>query len=286
MSIQISGISIEKLGKIPKDSDKSYQYLLIRFLLGTVEVSRDNIKKSQNIDFSSLPSVTQTNSPAKAVDVYIKSYNFGCSIYSFIKITRADNRLFFKEILSEFLNYQIHTNRENHTSAFIFLYRILERMSFSIPLLYASTESDFYNTFNDLKMALGDEKGGELGFFKKFLNKGKFIDNLKLQILLKISFSNSTVNSGTYTALTEKLFTKFSSIDKSRHEFEIKFAEIPDFLITLRNRFFHTRTGDGKQNITTLEMINSDEYFSSVNPVIANFLGISVLQIIASKYSK
>ena len=93
-------------------------------------------------------------------------------------MTRADNRDFYREILSEFLNFQIQAERGNDTSAFVFLYRILERISYSVPLLYTSTQSDFRGTFKDLKSILdADADGdGELGLFKKFLGKGQFSD--------------------------------------------------------------------------------------------------------------
>jgi len=67
-------------------------------------------------------------------------------------------------------------------------------------------------------------------------------------------------------------------------ELEIKFSDIPEFLVNIRNRFFHLRIGDGRGNITTIDMPDSDEYFGKINPVIASFLAIVTLHTISAKY--
>ena len=125
---------------------------------------------------------------------------------------------------------------------------------------------------------------GELGMFNKFLDNGKFIDSIKLQVAQKISFANLGPHCAAYYNLTCERFNSFVSQDPIAHELEIKFVDIPNFLITIRNRFFHSLTGDEKNNITTIEMPDSDEYFERINPVISSFLAIVVLHTIASKY--
>lgn len=284
MPVQISGTTLEGLGNIPQNAEHSYQYLLIRLLLGTATVSRGSTRSKQAMDYSSLPATVQTRTPAIAAKDFLTSYSIGGSINRLIKLTRGDNREFYREILSEFLNFYIQTKRGNNTSAFVFLYRLLERISYSVPLLYASTQSDFKGTFNDLKSILNADVEGELGMFKKFLGKGRFIDPLKLQVAQKISFSTVGGHGENYYNLTCNRFTKFVSTDQANHEVEIKFSDIPEFLTTIRNRFFHSRTGDGKMNITTIEMPDSDEYFGKINPVIASFLAIVTLQTVAAKY--
>lgn len=284
MPVQISGSMLEGLGNIPKNAGHSYQYLLMRLLLGTAKVSRGNTRGKQAIDYSSLPAISQTKPPAVAVKDFLTSYSIGGNVGRFVTVTRGDNREFYKEILSEFLNFQIQTLRGSNASAFVFLYRILERLSYSVPLLYTSTQSDFKGTFRDLKAILNADVDGELGLFKKFLGKGRFIDPIKLQVAQRVSFSSVSGYGLQYYALTEQRFKKFVSKDQNTLEVEIKFSDIPEFLITIRNRFFHSRTGDGKENITTIEMPDPDEYFEKVNPVIASFLAIVALQTMAAKY--
>lgn len=284
MAIQIAGAMLEGLGKIPKNAEQSYQYLLIRLLLGTATVSRGRVRGKQVIDYSSLPAISQTKTPAISMKDFLSSYSIGSNVARLIKVTRADNREFYKEILSEFINFQIQKMSGSNTSAFVFLYRILERVSYSVPLLYASSQSDFRGTFRDLKSILNADVDGDLGLFKKFLNQGKFIDAIKLQVPQKIAFATSTGNGTNYYKLTCDKFQKFTSTDQGALEVEIKFVDIPDLLITIRNRFFHSRIGDGRNNITTIDMIDSDEYFGKINPIIASFLAIVALQTISTKY--
>jgi len=103
---QISGILLEGLGRIPKNADHSYQYLLMRLLLGTAKISRGRIRGKQAVDYSSLPAIFQTKTPANAVKDFLMSYSIGGSVERFIKLTLGDNREFYKEILSEFLNFK------------------------------------------------------------------------------------------------------------------------------------------------------------------------------------
>ena len=284
MSVQISGSTIEGLGRIPKNADSSYQYLLVRLLLGTATVSRGYARGKQSTDYSSLPAIQQSKSSASAFKDFLASYSVGGTVERFIRVTLADNREFYKEILSEFLNYQLHAMQGRNTSAFVFLYRILERVSYSVPLLYAATQSDYMGTFKDLKAILHADAEGELGLFKKFLGQGRFIDPIKLQIIQKIKFSCSSGYGSNYYDLTCDKFKAFASMDQAAQEVEIKFSEIPELLKTIRNRFFHSRTGDGRGNITTITMPDSDEYFGKINPIIASFLAIIVLHTFSAKY--
>jgi hypothetical protein len=52
----------------------------------------------------------------------------------------------------------------------------------------------------------------------------------------------------------------------------------------LRNRFFHSLTGEGRDNIRLEEIVDSDEYFACLNPVFCSFLAIVALQTMAKKY--
>lgn len=283
MTVQIAGSTMEGLGNLPQNAAQSYQYLLLRLLLGTATVSRSATSRKQTIDYSSLPATPQAKTASIAVKGFLIDYSIGGNVKRFLKATIADNREFYKEILSEFLNFEIHTARRSHTAAFVFLYRILERISYSVPLLYSSTQTDYRGTFRDLKLVLEDAEG-ELGLFSKFLSQGKFIDPIKLQVVQKISFLTGNFNGDSYYKFTKKRCSGFVISDDVNKVLEIKFSDIHSLLKTIRNRFFHSRTGDGQDNITTIQMIDSDEYFSIINPIIASFLAIVTLQSIASKY--
>lgn len=284
MNISINGLTYQSLGRLPKNAEQSVQYLLVRLLIGTASVKRGTKVVKQTIDFSALPSTPQSKTRSIAFDEFLSTYSVGCNSKKFIQITRPDNRIFYRDLLSEFSNFFIQTKNECHTAAFIFLYRTLERISYSIPLLYCSTQSDYINTFKELKSLLNPEIDGELGLFKRFLNEGKFIDAIKLDITYTINFFSLQGYQGKFFDLTTKRYTKLFSKDSTLSQIEITFREVPELLKTLRNRFFHLRTGDGKSNIGMDEIFDSDEYFACLNPIFCSFLAIVTLQTIAKKY--
>lgn len=284
MSIIYNGFEITSLGRLPKDADKSIPYQLVRLLIGTAGVKKNNAEARQPIDYSDIGQAKQTLASKQAFHKFLTDYNSHANQNTFIKKSMLRNREFFKDILYEFVNYFSQSHRECHTGAFVFLYRALERMFYSIPLIYTSTQHDYYSTFKDLKELLKEEKIGEMGLYKKLLDKGKFIDATVLDVTYTINFSASSYAAQFYKVTTDK-FKAFESVDQARAEVTIKFRHMADLLSTLRNRFFHTRTGDGQSNIKSEEIRDSDEFFSYLNPVFCSYISIVILHIIAKNSS-
>ena len=284
MSVPIAGFSIAGLGNLPAHAGLSYQYLLVRLLLGTASVERAGSIIKQRLDYSALPASPQVSRASIAVRTFLVDYAIGGSVKRLIKVTIPDNRIFYKELLNEFAHFIYQQNKGCFTTAFVFLYRIFERISFSVPLLYTSTQKDYIGTFNALKGILNADTSGEMALFKKFLSQGKFIDPLKLNVNLSLSFKSSFGHQDKYYVLTTKKVTCLTSPDPINRTADIKFSDVPELLKAIRNRFFHSRTGDGKDNIFIEEMPDSDEYFECINQTIANFLSIVTLQTIAAKY--
>lgn len=284
MSFTYDGLTYSSMGNVPKQSDKSFQFLLVRLITGTASVSNGRQKAKQTIDFSTLPSSPQVNAPSKALPDFLLAYSVGGDQKRFIKVTSADNRKFYQDLLAEFGSYFIHSQRGSHTAAFVFLYRILEKISFSVPLLYCSTQRDYVGTFNELKALFDSKVKGELGLFKKFLNQGRFIDQVKLDVEYTINFESEQGHENSYFKLATKHCDAYSDIDEGAHQLKLPFRKVPELLITLRNRFFHSLVGEDKHNIRLEEILHPDEFFSNVNPIFCSFLSIVALQTIASKY--
>ena len=284
MRITKDGIDYRVTGKLPRDAENSFQYLLARLLIGAMQLSKGTTHIHQGIDFSTLPQSTQTKASIGAFFDFLQSAQIGGTSQRYVKETLADNRDFFRELLAEFSNYFVQTKRNNHATAFVHLYRILERISYSVPLLYCATQKDFIGTYNDLKSLFKDDASGELGLFKKFLDQGRFIDRLKLDATLQITFTSENGFQNQYFFLTDRLYKSFQSTDSVNNQFELQFKNIPSFLTTVRNRLFHARTGDGQSNVKMQEVLDIDEYLGCLNPIFCNFLAIIVLRTIASKY--
>lgn len=284
MSPTIDGVTYAGLGNIPNNADRSYQYLLIRLLLGNLTLQQHGIELRQEANLFVLPPQKQQLRASPAFNNFLVDSGIGSTGKRFIQKTVADNRSFYKDVLSEFSNYFLQAKKESHTAAFVFLYRVLERFSFSIPLLYSSTQSDYIGTFNTLKNFFDDDLKGELGLFKVFLNQGTFIDPLILDFVFEVTFTSQHGYAANYFDLTRRQQTQFVSTDPAINKIEIRFRDVPELLKTLRNRFFHFRTGDGQQNIRIEHILNTDEFFSCVNPTFVSFLAIVALTSIAKKY--
>lgn len=286
MTAAYQGFEFNLIGAQPADADKSIPYQLLRLLIGTATIRLNNISVEQRTDFSNLMPSKQSLSPKKAVDKYFSEFSISTNQKKFIRESILGNRQFFKDILCEYAHYFYQTKKQSHTAAFVYIYRIMERMFYSVPLIYTQTQNDYYATFKELKEILNEEKVGEMGLYKKIVAQGKFIDKTKLDLLYTIDFSSSA-NSREFYNLTEKKFSSgFDSADPASAELKIKFREIPGLLTLLRNRFFHTRTGDGQANIRAEEIVSSDEYFKFLNPIFCSYLSVVILHIIAISFKR
>jgi len=209
----------------------------------------------------------------------------GRSVGNFISETILDNRRLFSEMLSEISNYYCSTGTGAHASAFVYLYRSLERMSFSVPLLYCATSSDFQGTFDSLKRLFDEGAGGDLSLLRKFVDGGRFLDPTVVDSTITVDFSMSPHGGKYYHAVTSR-FSDTEACDPVLRQIVIKFGKMQGLLETLRNRFFHFRSGDGRNNISARDLIDVDEFFALLNPALENFICKLILQSITLKYRR
>lgn len=287
MRASLDGISYNFSGRIPQNAERSYQFLLLRTLLGVIAIDRGSAKIKLNVDHSVFPGVPQLLSPAAAVSKFMREYGVAGGIQRFLRLTTSDNRTFYQNLLAEFANFHIETQKGSHASAFIYLYRILERMSFSVPLLYCSTSRDYAGTFNDLRAMFGpdSDKSGEHGFFKKFLSQGRIIERDILDSSYALDFSAAADNRNRYYSQIIRHSDKFLNGDEATCHLEIKFVDVPDLIRNVRNRFFHARTGDGQRNISLVEIHDAHGLFGCLNGVFLNFVALIVLHSLSHKYA-
>lgn len=278
-----SGFELVSVGRIPKDGDKSLQYQLVRLLIGALNFTRNSVIVRQNEDYSDIVVSRQSLPPRKAFDKFLSDYSLNVNQAKFIAETVLPNRGFYKDVLLEYFNFFYQTKRGCHTAAFVYLYRAMERMFYSVPLIYVGTQNDYYATFADLKDILKEDKTGEMGLYRKMLGQGRFIDAAKLDLTYTINFSASA-NAAHFYRVSESIINSFESKDQVASELVIKFRNVADLLSAIRNRFFHTRTGDGQKNIKADQMVDSDEYFSELNPVFCSYLSQVILEIVATKF--
>lgn len=268
-SIQIAEIDYSPKGRKPSGWEKSHRFILARLLCGSCVIKAPGrVKLEQKTNYSIV--LAKNNTTQQTIKDFLKSYNIKITPQKFVKVDV--NRIFYETMLHEFSAYFIQSSRGAHTAAFVFLYRALEHLFYTSPLLYCANNKDYYGTFNNLKKFFnGKSDQGEFGFFDNFLKSGNFIEKDTLSINLSVKFKSEAG----YKTVKEIIQPK--NYDDTRHELKVAFQEVPKFILLIRNRFFHQRTGDGQKNIKLKNIGSPDEFFSCLNPTFCNVLSILTL---------
>lgn len=150
----------------------SNEAILIRLLCGTLKIKyfieEDQIEINQHNNYS-VPGIEE-NSIFK--DEIIKDF-FSLEDYTKLKKKIIDkyinsnrkNHFVHEELLSE-LTGAIIWMRSSPIESFVHIYRSLEFISYSFPLIYASKSMDYRGSYEKLKKFMSGDSDGELKFFK------------------------------------------------------------------------------------------------------------------------
>lgn len=202
--------------------------------------------------------------------------------FFFTRKYNLKNKEFFKRLENEFCNFLTYQSKGSYTTAFIFLYRILEVVSYSFPLIYASKTYDFKHTYSKLKDIFQSNSGnsnGELGFFKsaiKVMFENSDLFNTSIDIILEDEFEK---NKKIFTAIKSVCDEKFFHTDTIENDkISICFGEVSSFIITLRNRFFHL-FNRGDKNLESIEVIDPDYLFHKINEPLFTWICVIYVEI-------
>lgn len=206
------------------------------------------------------------------------------------KDMRRKNKSFFKTLNDEFCNFYYFTHKQNHTVAFLHLYRILEYTSYTFPLMYATSTKDFSKSFDSLKGLFSGEKDqGELRVFKFFIKNVMSIETnykgltIDINIISDLEEYNERIFKTLKAICEDSIFEDIKNIENKR--LCVKFSEFSSFIITIRNRFFHLKNSQGA-NIHSIDIVDSDFFFSLINRKCAYFLSLVTVLIINKGYLK
>jgi hypothetical protein len=194
------------------------------------------------------------------------------SLKKYLELNRKNSEI-YKFVLFELSSFLYYS--KSATSAFVHLYRCLEYLSYSFPLIYAAKSRSYKGSFKDLKNFLSGDSTGELKFFKRFVDvlfEGEAIKEYVFEMNISIGYSLSSLKSD-----MEKVYQKFP------YSFEdsvlgIEFKHMLDFLITTRNRYFHMLIGEGQNNFASVEYDISD-YFKCINFHLFNWVAMIIQKI-------
>lgn len=202
----------------------------------------------------------------------------------YLSRTKRENNPYFDNLLEEFACYFYRSSRHAHTTAFLHLYRILEYVSYSFPLSYASISREYYGSFEKLKNYF-DTSRSELLFFDEFTKK--LLDDSLLETPLTIRFNSlhPELNRNHYR-IVKTILTNDRIDGFVRHvSITTSYEHLLKLTVDLRNRYFHFAVG-GKRNIRSTEILENDLFFSIINEELCNWLAIIYFNILTVSVAK
>ena len=239
----------------------------IRLLSGTVDISHpidDRVYKART-NYNKLPHSKNTKMSSKPIRECFDTYDVE-KINNYLLDNNGHNRLYNESLLLESTHLITSKMRKDFLSSFVHLYRIIEFISYSFPLIHTSKSKNYFNSFDSLQKYFSNE-GGELKFLNRFVSS---IFENKPESDLEAEFNipgfNDTMRSDLYRSIKRILDKKQSIIryDDSLYQFHVKYIDLIDLIVFIRNRYFHFTTGSGMKNFKSSELIDPNLFFEIV----------------------
>ncbi|MBT9448605.1 hypothetical protein ICN84_00775 [Akkermansia glycaniphila] len=211
----------------------------------------------------------------------------------YFKNSQYTNRKFFHVIEEELIRCLIADLQQHYLVAFIHLYRLMEAVSYSYPLLYTSHSKDYQGTYTLLQKYFKNDGAGELKFFSNFI-KSTYHTNEFYNTLIEIDFNlieNETLRTY-YFQFFKGLAADISSdshfvIDDDSLIVKISFLNFFELLITLRNRYFHLAQGaESKKNHSSIMIPDPNLWFSLYMPGGIYWISTMLLKLIEHDLDK
>jgi hypothetical protein len=272
------------------DENSSWLLIIIRLLSGSIKLtnnySNTEVLCRKNYFTNDLKSFGQDW--GKMFPKLIAETLTSNDLSDFINVNKHTNKIFYQNILSEISHFTYESKKGSHTAAFIYIYRLLEKIAYAIPLIYTSRTQDFIQSFNQLKelMTSNSEKK-ELGFFKKFIEVLYKDDPILITSVDMVTYDGNT-------DIQKQIFKVLkNTIDESIiHEdtvdpvkLSVKYDDMGSFIISIRNRFFHNMN-DHVKNIQSKDVPDSDLIFMAINDRALQWISNIFLEVLSHSLSE
>ncbi|GAA5527764.1 hypothetical protein [Herpetosiphon gulosus] len=288
MSIQLRFTPIEMLtprisNKLPFtlqiSSNIIYKALNVRLLSGFLDIKcefSNKILKQRN-NYFILPFKKNERFSWNIIENSINPF----TIIEFDKAvmrSRSKNFMFHREIFFEFCHYFYQKSINNHVSSFVHIYRILERISYCLPLMWASRTKNFEGTFEKLQIFFAKDKK-ELTIFDNFMKDITEDTNLDVTVDFNILSQHPSWGEIYYKTIEKVLEanvyskTPYSQI-KTTNRHIIK------MIINIRNKYFHFLTGKN-ESFDSGSIVDPNEFFGIVNENFLNWLSFIYFEILS-----
>lgn len=193
----------------------------------------------------------------------------------------SENEDFYKLIEFELINCLVAKSRGRYLEAFLFLYRIIEGVSYSIPLMYVSKSRSFNKTYKSLqKFIPKKESEGELAFFKSFMEShwsGSWFYNITFDLAMDVIEIEEM--RPIYYALYLDKAGKNVLDSTEDEEIRMSFIQFYSFMIELRNRYFHFLQGSWQNNIKTSQVVYPDLFFKPIMDLAVNWMAVVLFEV-------
>lgn len=280
-----SKIDFEKYNKLPQElniSKKSPICLLLELVMGNIFVlSHDNkILYRGKDDYTKLPINKKDNNVYNQFKTVLGINDFEDETVQicnkFFKRERK-NAFVYQHVLNEITQFLV-CNKKTPCEGFLHLYRALEFMGYSFPLIYATQSRNFKGSYDSLRKFFREENKNisELEFFRNFLkllySDSEFEYNYKFEACI---YSNN---------FNELKMEFLKCINSNHFNFEdqilqIEFKYMGNILADLRNKYFHMSIGQKQNNFYSMGYDKND-LFNAINPIFANWLICVFVKII------
>lgn len=262
----------------------SYEAGVIRLLLGTVDICDLNgtTVVAQRLNYFVLGLRNHGGRSIRGVQDALRAVGLGSKqVDGHLRLTLS-HQDYFREVLLELVEYFARTASQNHTMAFIHLYRFLERISFALPLLFAMRSTNYVGAFTSLKQYFQGGVESELSLLKKLQENA--IDSTLRDAGTKLEFGHLPADEASKAYNVVRRFLAHDEIlsVSVNDNIEVKSGALLGLLITLRNRYFHFSVSNST-NIATSEIYDVDSFFEIVNRPLMNWLAVIFLNILVQR---
>jgi hypothetical protein len=262
------------------DSTIFSEYYFIRLVLGTATVEKDGHVIENRNNFCKIPFQENHRLSTKIIKDAISPLNL-VDLESYLLKSNSNNRVLFNEILSEYSYHFFCIKQERYTQSFLHLYRALEFIAYSFPLVHASSSRNFKGTYSDLKNFFNKD-GNELSFLKSFVNNLLSGDPvLSASINIVIEHTDPTIQNKIYFAFKRICSGQtYLAFDDASFKISYEFKSTIDFFYFIRNRYFHFAVGGHQTNFSTHSIVDPDILFKCIVDGFNNYIVYVYIEIL------
>ncbi len=266
----------------------TYDVLIIRLLTSTIRIVNLKYHRTINISYnnSSYPAHLLTRKSLRPIITLLSPHDISHYI-TFSRRFYTRNINFYHNILQELTFYFSYNAEKQHLAAFVNLYRTLEYMSYSVPLMHASHFGNYLGSFSALKSYFLDDKTSEVVFFEQFVITKLYHGTAYLGMATTFDFTHpdGVIANNCYDAFLSLMPVRdWLVADRARHVLEVENVKLLSLFKKTRNRYFHFAVG-GQRNLHTTDLADPDFFFSRVNDQYISWLAFIYCTVVKENLS-